>query len=498
MRRMVILLGLCALAATGPIQATPVQIGSKAFTESYVLAEIATRTLARAGIEAAHRPGMGGTIVLWQALRSGAIDAYPDYTGTIREQILGTSLALTEDEMRTALAEQGIAMTESLGFDNTYALVMKRQTAARLDIRSISDLRRHPELRVGLTHEFIERQDGWRPLVRHYGLAMEDVRGLEHSLAYPAIDRGELDLIDAYSTDAKLARLDLASLDDDRGFFPDYAAVFLYRLDLDPAARKRLESLAGGFDEETMIRLNAAAEESRDYAAAAARYFDPSAAQLPTSRRVIGRIVGWTLRHLQLVAISLGLAILIGVPLGILAARPGRLSQLVLGSVGVIYTIPSLALLAALAAVPVLGISGRTAIVALFLYSLLPIVRNTATGLQSIPLELRESATALGLEAGARLRKIYLPLALPTILAGIKTSAVINVATATLAALIGAGGLGEPILSGLNLNDSGLILQGAVPAALLALLVQFGFDLLERRVVPRGLRSQVATSATGD
>jgi len=125
------------------------------------------------------------------------------------------------------------------------------------------------------------------------------------------------------------------------------------------------------------------------------------------------------------------------------------------------------------------------------LYSLLPIVRNTAAGLAGIPLPLREAAAVLGLEPVAQLRKIYLPMALPMILAGIKTSAVINVGTATLAALIGQGGLGEPIISGLSLNDSTTILWGAIPAAVLALAVQGGFDLLERAIVPKGMRIQV-------
>ena len=179
---------------------------------------------------------------------------------------------------------------------------------------------------------------------------------------------------------------------------------------------------------------------------------------------------------------------IVGIPLGILASRGGAVGHVILGFAGVMQTIPSLALLALLVPLPFFGISVRTAITALFLYGLLPIVRNTATGLQDIPRSLRESAIALGLEPGAQLRKIFLPIASRSILAGIKTSAVINIGTATLAALIGAGGLGEPILSGLNLNDHVTILQGAIPAAVLALLVQWLFDLLDRVLIPKGLR----------
>ena len=196
----------------------------------------------------------------------------------------------------------------------------------------------------------------------------------------------------------------------------------------------------------------------------------------------------WTLRHLELAGVSLLLSILIGIPLGIAASRGGVVGQVILGFTGAVQTIPSLALLALLVPLPFFGISVRTAIAALFLYGLLPIVRNTATGLQDIAQPVRESAIALGLEPSSRLWKIYLPIASRSILGGIKTSAVISIGTATLAALIGAGGLGEPILSGLNLNDHVTILEGAIPAAVLALLVQWSFDLLDRLLIPKGLR----------
>jgi osmoprotectant transport system permease protein len=182
------------------------------------------------------------------------------------------------------------------------------------------------------------------------------------------------------------------------------------------------------------------------------------------------------------------LSVIVGIQLGIIASRGGPIGQTILGFASVVQTIPSLALLALLVPLPFFGISVRTAIAALFLYGLLPIVRNTASGLQDIPRSLRESAIALGLSPAARLWQIYLPMASRSILSGIKTSAVINIGTATLAALIGAGGLGEPILSGLNLNDHATILQGAIPAALLALLVQWMFDLLDRVLIPKGLR----------
>lgn len=478
---------LFCLLATSVFAADPIVVGSKKFTESYVLGDIAKTVLERAGFAVGERAGMGGTIILWQALSGGEIDVYPEYTGTIAEEILKSKERLSPQEMRAALKKFKVGMSADLGFNNTYALVMRRATAEKLGIHSISDLRQHPNLKVGLTHEFLDRRDGWRPLAADYGLNMPNVSGIDHAIGYAALARDEIDLKDAYSTDAKIQENDLVVLRDDRHFFPEYKAVFLYRVALDPRAVAALNHF-GEIDETKMIALNAAAERTKDYAYAASLFFHPATAEGAPKPDLWPKLARWTGRHLELASISLLLSVLIGLPLGIIASRGGPIGQTILAVVGMIQTIPSLALLALLVPVPFLGISAATAIVALFLYGLLPIVRNTATGLQDIPLSLRDSATALGLEPGARLRKIYLPLASRTILAGIKTSAVINIGTATLAALIGAGGLGEPILSGLNLNDDVTILEGAIPAAILALLVQGLFDLLDRVLIPRGLR----------
>jgi osmoprotectant transport system permease protein len=475
---------ICALSAGA--QAQRIVVGSKRFTESYVLGEIAKTALQNAGFTVEHRQGMGGTIILWQALRGGEIALYPEYTGTITEEILKTKQPLNPDGIRGLLRQEGVGMTGELGFNNTYALVMRRDRAAKLGIHEISDLRDHPDLNIGLTHEFLDRQDGWAPLSTRYGLQMQNVRGIDHALGYAALANGSIELKDAYSTDARIAENDLVVLDDDLHFFPQYQAVFLYRLDMDSRAVAALEKLVGTLDETRMRRLNSEAERTKDYASAAALYFG----QKPVSRSAdfLGKIGGWTLRHLELVGASLFLGIIAGIPLGVRASRPGPVSNFILATSGMIQTIPSLALLALLVPIPFFGISPVTAIFALFLYSLLPIVRNTATGLQDIPTAVRESAAALGLEPRAQLWKVFLPLASRAILAGVKTSAIINVGTATLAALIGVGGLGEPIISGLNLNDYSTILQGAIPAALLALLVQFFFDGLDRVFIPKGLR----------
>jgi len=200
------------------------------------------------------------------------------------------------------------------------------------------------------------------------------------------------------------------------------------------------------------------------------------------------RLLQRSIEHVKLVLISLGLALLLAIPLGILAARLQRLGQVVLALTGVLQTVPSLAMFVFM--IPLFGIGTWPAVAALFFYSLLPIVRNTHAGLTGIAPELLESAAALGLPAAVRLREVELPLAMRSILAGIKIAAVINVGTATLGALIGAGGYGQPILTGIRLDSIPLILEGAIPAAVLALLVQGLFELVERWLTPRGLRLQ--------
>ena len=479
-----------ALALAAPSHAAePVRVGSKVFTESVVLAELAISALRTAGLPAEHRRELGGTRILWNALLAGEIDAYAEYTGTIREEILGGRAAAGDEALAAALAAEGVEMTGSLGFTNTYALGVPRATAERLGLTRISDLARHPELRLGFSNEFLARADGWPGLAARYSLPQRTVRGLAHDLAYRALGAGELDLTDLYSTDAEIRAFDLRVLVDDRGYFPDYRAVFLLRRDLAPAALAALKRLEGAIDEGTMTAMNARAKldhlPEAQVAAEAFAALAGSSAAPPAEETRFERIVARSGEHLLLVAISLSAAIAAALPLGILAAQRPRLGRLILGLAGILQTIPSLALLVVM--IPLLGIGAAPAVAALFLYSLLPIVRNTASGLLDIAPALRESAIALGLPARSRLVTIELPLATRAILAGIKTAAVINVGTATLGALVGAGGYGQPILTGIRLADTALILEGALPAALLALAAEFAFDLAERRLLPRGL-----------
>jgi osmoprotectant transport system permease protein len=468
-----------------------VRVGSKSFTESVLIGEMA-RSLARAaGARAEHRRALGGTRVLWSALLHGEIDVYPEYTGTLAQEILGGD-NLAPARMREALLAHGVHMGQALGFDNTYAIGMKEERAEALAITNISDLARHPELSFGFTSEFMDRADGWPGLRERYRLAPREVRGIDHDLAYPALAAGTIDVTDLYSTDAEIVSLGLRTLRDDRGYFPKYEALLLYReafVRAHPALYAKLERLAFSLDAHRMQQLNAAVKIAKRPEAEVAADFLAQRLGLHAKvghKSLMSELLRYTIEHLELVAASLSAAVVVAIPLGVLAARRRRVGALILSLVGILQTVPSLALLVFM--IPLFGIGAPPAIAALFLYSLLPIVRNTHAGLCGIPTSVRESAQALGLSNAARLRLVELPLASPAILAGIKTSAVINVGTATLGALIGAGGYGQAILTGIRLDDHTLILEGAVPAALLALLVQWLFDRSERVLVPRGLR----------
>lgn len=485
---------LAGAAREGVGQGEPlVTVGSKQFTEAVILGELVAGLAREAGYAVEHRRELGGTQFVWRALVRGDVDVYVDYTGTIREEILaGRSIAPDADVLREVLAEFGVGVSRPLGFNNTYAIAMREDVADRLDVTAISDLRRHPGLRFGFTNEFMARNDGWPGLQRSYRLPQQDVQGLDHDVAYRALANGAIQVQDVYSTDAEIAYYDLRVLDDDLGYFPVYEAVVLFRQDLErraPGLVDRLRLLEGVIPAREMVAMNAAAKLDGVPEVLVAAQFLREHLGIETAAQAedwLDRLRRNTGDHLFLVGVSLAGAIALAVPLGIVAALRPVPGQVVLGVVGVIQTIPSLALLVFM--IPLLGIGARPAIVALFLYSLLPIVRNTHAGLRGIADDIRESAEALGLPRRARLRLVELPMASGAIIAGIKTSAVINIGTATLGALIGAGGYGQPIITGIRLDSIGLILEGAVPAALLALAVQGAFDLAERVVVPRGLR----------
>jgi osmoprotectant transport system permease protein len=517
------LVSACLLVHVGPATAQrapeerPVVVASKPFGESYLLAEMFAQLLEARGLPVERRPGLGATEIAFAALRTGAIDVYPEYTGTgllaiLKEEPTGDPQTVFLRVAREFERRFGVRWLPPLGFQNTYVIAVRRETAERYALRTLSDLARvAPQLTAGFTPDFIGREDGLPGLQRTYDIRPREVRPLMQAIKYQALAAGEVDVIDGYSTDGFIERYDLVILQDDRAFFPPYQAAALVsarvRTEL-PGAVASLTELSGRIDEARMREWNQRVEfggeeigtvaadalgqigllsVARDGGASTdqERGATGSLAEYLWDRRSL--IFSLVLRHLLLVGVSLTAAVVLAVPLGIAMERTGtRSAEGVVRGVGLLQTMPSIALLAFM--IPLLGIGIVPALFALFLYSLYPIVRNTYSGVRDASPDAVGAARALGMTPLQILRYVRLPLAAPIVMAGIRTAAVINVGTATLAAFIGAGGLGDPIVAGLALSDTRMILSGAIPAALLALGVDAALGAAERRVTPGGVK----------
>ncbi|MEQ9364319.1 MAG: glycine betaine ABC transporter substrate-binding protein [Leptospirales bacterium] len=525
------LICVLALVFCQSLAAQTIRVGSKHFTESYVLGEIMAQRLEALGFRVERRHNLGGTLICYEALATDEIDLYPEYTGTISEAILklparesardtqsdqsanrGASENINEGiaEINRRLAPAGLRVLSSFGFNNTYAFVVPARLARKRGLKRISDLRDHPGLRLALSYEFLDRGDGWRPLRREYRLP-QTARGIEHGIAYRAIADNRIDLTDAYSTDAEIERYDLVALADDRAFFPEYLAVPFMRADLPPRAFEALAPLKNILTETQMRALNARVSVDRvDFrkvafeflrerdllnaassGAGSGNFGTPDTEGAPEVPEYEGEsrlqlFFSRLGRHIFLTVLALAGALAFAAPLGVLVYRRMSVARPTLYIAGLLQTVPSIALLAFM--IPLFGIGVVPAVAGLLLYAILPILRTTITALQSVDPLLVEVATGMGLTRGQTLWRIELPLALPGLFAGVRVATVIAIGTATLAAFIGAGGLGEPIVTGLALNDPVLILEGALPAAGLAIAADVIFDRLERAIVPAHLR----------
>ncbi len=510
---------LCIVGCTAPMYSAeaqlsrPIVIASKPFGESFLLAEMFAQLLEARGFRVDRRMGLGATEVAFSALKTNAIDVYPEYTGTGLLVILGQPPSADPRQVYQQVSREfrrryGVRWLPPLGFQNTYAVAVRRETARKFRLATLSDLSRvGGNLTAGLTPDFIGRADGLPGLEKVYGLRFRSIRALLPAVKYQALAAGQVDVIDGYSTDGFIARYDLVVLEDDKAFFPPYEAAAMVgsRVQREmPGVAAVLSELSGLLTEATMRRLNKRVEVdgipvSRVASAQLMRLGlthgtapDRAAGTSPGSRGELipylwdqrSTILNLTVRHILLVGVSLLAAIAVAVPLGLALERGRRAAESVIRGVGVLQTLPSIALLAFM--IPLLGIGVVPALVALFLYSLYPILRNTYTGVRDAAPAAVNAASALGMTPGQVLRYVRLPLAAPVIMAGIRTAAVINVGTATLAAFIGAGGLGDPIAAGLALSDTRMILSGALPAALLALIVDGLLSLSERVVTPGG------------
>ena len=474
--------------------APPIVVGGKIFTESYVLGEIAAESIEAASpVPVDRKLGMGSTGILFEALKSGAIDVYPDYTGTLAEALLKRPELRSEEEIARALEPLGLVISGPLGFNNTYALAVPAAFAKQHHLRTIGDLKSvQSSVRAAFSYEFMDRQDGYAGVAARYqlNLSPQNVNRMEHSLTFQAVADNAVDVIDVYSTDAKIKKFDLKLLEDDRGYFPVYQAVWVARrsfVDSHPKEWQVLKRLEGKINEQTMIDMNASADLDKEpFPKIASRFLG---AEAPHAESLMQKIGQRTREHLWLVGVSLLFSLIVGIPLGVLAVRFQAAGQGILIVSALIQTVPSLALLCFL--IPVFGVGAKPALAALCLYSLLPVVLNTFTGVRAVDPVHLENARAFGLNQRQVLFRIVLPLASPTMLAGVKTATIVGIGTATLAALVGAGGYGAPIISGLSLNDVPTILTGAIPAALMALVAHGIFELLGLVLIPVGLRKQL-------
>jgi osmoprotectant transport system permease protein len=527
-----LLLAMVASAATSsgaqsppqpaPANVRPIVVASKPFGESYLLCEMFAQLLEANGFTVERRPGLGATQIAFGALRSNAIDVYPEYTGTGLTAILHDSLSdslAADPRAAFAFVSQkfatlyGVRWLPPLGFQNTYAIAVTRATAARYHLRTLTDLARESaKLSAGFTADFIGRSDGLIGLARVYGIHPRVVKPLAPAVKYQALASGSVDVIDGYSTDGLLSKYDLVTLVDDKHFFPPYEAAALASAGLirrAPSAIAALTLLSGRLDENTMRALNRRVEvDGEDVhrvahdelahlglvagntaAAAVARPSERSFADYMWDRRM--QMLAMTGRHLELVVIALLAAVIVALPLGLGLERARRVAEPAIGGLGVLQTIPSIALLAFM--IPLFGVGVVPALVALWLYALYPIARGTYSGVRDADPDAVAASEALGTTAMQRLMWVRLPLAAPVIMAGVRTAAVITVGAATLAAFIGAGGLGEPIVEGLALADTKMILSGALPAAVLALAIDGLLGLVEKLVAPAHRRQFART-----
>lgn len=490
MKKLLILISISIFSFT-VLKKEKITVGAKHFNEGYILSEILSQLLESNGYEVERKFNLGGTLICYEALTNNEIQVYPEYTGTIKEEILKVKDKISTDSIRS-LTQQNLNLNFSppYGFNNTYALTMKKGLADKLNIKTISDLKNHPNLKLALSYEFIKRQDGWENLANTYDLPQTPV-GIEHGLAYSALEGGKIDLTDAYSTDGEITKYDLVILEDNKNFFPDYSAVSFYRPELDENIISIFNTLSGKINESEMQKMNAAVLYENKSFVQVANEFLASKNLIKDNvkfeeEHVFSEILSKTLVHIKISAIAIFIAILLSVPLGILIYLQKSLTRPVLYMTGILQTIPSIALFALM--IPIFGIGVLPAIVALVLYALLPITRNTVTGLISVDPLLKTVSDGLGLTTVQKLKYIEFPLSLPSVIAGIKTSAVIIVGLTTIAAFIGAGGLGEFIVTGLALNNTELILMGAIPSAILAILTELFFELVERFTTPQFLK----------
>jgi osmoprotectant transport system permease protein len=511
---MIVFLILLCMISMPAWASDTIVVGSKNFMESRLLAEMFAQLIeARTQLTVKRRLGLAGTQVCFEALKTGGIDLYPEYTGTGLVTLLGeppmSDRTAVLNRVRTEFLQRwNIWWLAPLGFENSYALALRRDQAQALGLQTISDLIPiGSTLKAGFGYEFIERADGLPGLQQQYGFRFQHIVGMQETLKYQATANGDVDVLDVYTTDGRLSVYDFLVLEDDQHFFPPYDATALIRgdtLEQYPELASVLSLLTNALTPERMRIWNLLVQEQGQPVPQVARemlldlhlLLDPkplpSSSQQRSSQSLF--VYMWNMRatlavrtveHLGLAGLGLLLGIALAIPVGLILERWRKGAETMIRIVGMSQTIPSIALLAFM--IPLFGVGTFPAIMALWIYSLFPILRNTFTGVRDAAPNVVETGRALGMTEWQILKAVRLPLAAPTIMAGIRTSAIWTLGTTTLAAFIGAGGLGVPIVAGLQLADVNVILSGALPATMLALAVDALLAWVEHGVKPRGL-----------
>lgn len=489
-------------------QAESLTIAGKTFTEQEVLVDLLTWVLKeeRPGLTVHKRKNLGGTSVTFEAVRSGDIDMYVEYSGTAYYSIFKQTEKLSKKQIHEYLIErldkENLHWSTPLGFNNTYAILVKDNDKNK-DIHKVSDLKElAPDLIIGTDPEATSRPDGYEAFTQTYQLDFKSQKMMNSGLLYKSTDNDKVDVIIGYSTDGRILVTGLKVLEDDLGFFADYSASVLINKDTlkkHPWIKRALAKLHHQIDDQTMQALNARVDfEKMDSVTVTKKFAADKGWITPKGPVIVKRqsfldfivskkdfLLVKLYEHLLLTFWAFLLVTVIGVSLGVLSYYKTRVQKVVFLAVNLCQTVPSLALFGML--IPLLGIGIKPSLVALVLYALLPIVRNTYTGLCEVEPSILETCEILGMNKRQILFKVLLPMSLVTISAGLRTSLVIIVGTATIASFIGAGGLGDPIFQGITSLNNRLILLGAIPAALLAILLDFLLHYSTRFLLSPGL-----------
>jgi osmoprotectant transport system permease protein len=487
---------LCCLSGLSFANSEPIRIGSKIFTEGYVLAEILAQHLEAQGLAVKRLGGLGATGITEQAMKSGEMDLVVDYTGSISQAFLGHSKKLAFQDLQQKLKPFGFIMGRPLGFNNTYGIAVRKEWIDEYKIHKLSQLtewlkdKSDKKIKAAFTPEFTNRPENWPQLKNFYALENIQVLQMDHQLAYESLAHLKVDLMEAYTTDAKLKHYKLKVLDDDQKFFPRFDAVILANakwVKKNAETWAHLQKLEGLFSDEVMTELNGQADLEKKSIASIARNFlsekfkknlPEAPSRISSIQRFLNELIPAFVRHLILVIVPCFLASLVAIPLAYFSLKFLRFAHVFASLATLAQTIPGLALLALL--IPFLGIGLLPALTTLFLFALLPLYLSTLNGFRSLPQTLHLTCQTLDIKGWFKFRIVEWPMVKPSFLSGLETALISTVASATLAALIGAGGLGQKIIAGLALNDHQTILEGAVPASLLALLIQFFFSWMRK------------------